>query len=433
MTPPIRHAVLAGLLAAACRAPAPRLEQAAPAPSDSSCTLAAGPAAKRDTITVAVTEAVEPGHAPVPRNGAERLVFAQLYETLLRVDCQGRIVPGLAQTWDQASGDRWTFSLRADARFWDGAPVTARDVVAAWRLRDSTLARDATVGADRTLTVRAPDTPLQAFADPALAVTKPAPGGGWPIGTGSRWMTGAASDDPDALVAQPVSRAGLSTARFAIVPPGGVRDALDGGSDVIVTRDPAALEYATRLPGYSDLPLDWNRTYVLLGPGRDHPGAGELRLESLREAVRGEARPAEWHEGGQFWFSDLRRCKLPGARELAGNAGARHRVVYDQADRSAADLAARLVGLGVLGRGTVAAGLPSAAFGAAVRAGEDAWYVLDLPRRVYDPCRAALGLPPWSPAGAIEPLLDVRAHAVVRRGLPRMVMEWDGTLRLSPP
>ena len=435
MIAPHRQVVLIGLLAAACRAAAPHPEPLAPAPapSDTACTLAAGPAATRDTVTIAVTQAVDPAHAPVPRNDAERLVFAQLYETLLRVDCLGRVLPGLAAAWEAASGDRWTFALRDDARFWDGAPVTVRDIVAAWRLRDSTLARAVTIEGDRAFTVRAPDAPAQAFADPALAVTKAAPGGGWPIGTGSRWVTGAAADSPDLLVARPVQRAGLSVAKIAIVPASGVRDALDAGADVLVAREPAALEYAVRLSGYSDVPLDWNRTYVLLGPGRDHPGSGELRLESLREAVRGDARPAEWREGGRFWFADLRRCDRAAVRDTLGPAGRRHRVVYDQTDRSAADVAARLVGLGVLGRGTVAAGLSAAAFAAALRAGGDAWYVLELPRRVYDVCRAALELPPWSPAGTIEPLLDVRAHAVVRRGLPRMVVDWDGTLRLTPP
>jgi hypothetical protein len=431
--PPLRQVVFVGLLAAACRAAAPRTEQPAPAPSDTTCTLAAGPPAPRDTVTIAVTDAVDPAHAPAPHNDAERLVFAQLYETLLRVDCQGRVLRGLARTWQPASGDRWTFALRDDARFWDGAPVTARDIAAAWRLRDSTLARSVTIEGDRAFTVRAPEALARAFADPTLAVTKPAPGGGWPIGTGSRWMSGATTDSPDWLVARPVQPAGLPVAKIAIVPAGGVRDALDAGADVLVARDPAALEYAVRLSGYSDVPLDWNRTYVLLGPGRDHPSSDELRLESLREAVRGDARPAEWREGGRFWFADLQHCEFAAGRDTLGPAGRRHRVVYDQTDRSAADVAARLVGLGALGRGTVAAGLPAAAFAAALRAGGDAWYVLELPRRVYDPCRAALQLPPWSPAGTIAPLLDVRAHAIVRRGLPRMVVDWDGTLRLTPP
>ena len=115
-------------------------------------------------------------------------------------------------------------------------------------------------------------------------------------------------------------------------------------------------------------------------------------------------------------------------------AARRRRIVYNQADRSAADLAARLVGLGVLGRGTAAAGLPATSFGPALRAGGDAAYVVELHARVYDACRAAaLELPPWSAAGKVVPLLDVRSHVVLRRALPRLWSDWDGTLRFAPP
>src|SRR5213082_584445 len=75
----------------------------------------------------------------------------------------------------------------------------------------------------------------------------------------------------------------------------------------------------------------------------------------------------------------------------------------------------------------------SSTYAASLRAGSDAAYVLELRRQVYDVCRAALELPPWSSAATIEPLLDVRSHAVVRRGIPRMTLDWDGTLRLAPP
>ena len=433
MIPPYRRVVFVAILAAACHAGAPSLElPVAPAPSDTACVLAAGPATPRDTVTIAVTDPVNPAHAPVPQSDAERLVFAQLYESLVRLDCLGRPLPGLAAAWEQDAGDRWRFTLRDDARFWDGAPVTARDVAAAWRVRDSALARTVTITGDRTFTVRTAE-PLPPFADQALAVIKPAPGGGWPIGTGSRWMTGAEADAPDLFVARPVQGARGAVEKIAVALPSGVRDALDGGADLLVTRDPGALEYATRLSGYVDVPLDWNRTYVLLGPGNDQPDADALRLESLREAVHGDARPAEWSEGGRFWLADLRPCGLPATRDTIGRGGRRQRVVYDQSDRSAADLAARLVGLGALGRGTVAAGLSAAAFRTALRAGGDTWYVLDVPRRVYDGCRAALELPPWSWHGTITPLLDLRAHAIVRRGLPRMAIDWDGTLRLTPP
>src|SRR2546427_498562 len=112
-------------------------------------------------------------------NEADRLVFGQLYESLIRLFCQGRPLPGLAKSWDQASGDRWAFTLRDNARFWDGAPVTARDVLASWRGRDPALAQSALIVDDHTLTVPGAGVPFQRFADQVLAVTKGAPGGGW--------------------------------------------------------------------------------------------------------------------------------------------------------------------------------------------------------------------------------------------------------------
>ncbi|HEV2749321.1 MAG TPA: ABC transporter substrate-binding protein [Gemmatimonadales bacterium] len=438
MIPHRTRILLVALLAAACRAGAPPQAELPPvpgaAPSDTSCTLAAGATVPRDTVTLAVTAPVDPGHAPVPRNDAERLVFAQLYESLLRVDCQGRPLAGLARSWSE-DGDRWTFALREDARFWDGAPVTALDVVAAWRSRDSSLARAATLADDHTLSVRkrpggsGPDILLQLFADPALAVTKPAPGGNWPIGTGRHWTTGAEAGAPDALVVHPVARRGLPVIRVTVVAPDGARDALDGGADMLVIDDPATLEYAARLRGYTDVPLEWTRAYALLIPPGEREAVGDLRLESLRDAVHGDARPAE----GQLWFTDLEHCGLGGGREAVDANVRRRRIVYNQADRSAADIAARLVGLGVLGRGTAAVGLPAAAFGTALRTGGDAAYVVELHARVYDACRAAaLELPPWSPAGKVVPLLDVRSHAVLRRALPRLWSDWDGTLHFVP-
>ena len=433
MNPQHRQVVLIGLLAAACRGGGPRVElpPPAPAPGDTTCILPHGRVTARDTVTLAVSDPVAPAHAPLPRNDAERLVFGQLYESLIRLDCQGRPLPGLAKSWDQVEGDRWSFTLRDNGRFWDGAPVTARDVLASWRARDPALAQSATVTDDHTLSVPGAGIPFQRFADQVLAVTKAAPGGGgaWPIGTGDYWVT---SGDPDALVAQPM-RSGRPALKIVTAPASASRDALDAGADLLLTDDPATLEYARTVSGYTDLPLEWDRTYVLLAPGRGKPLVGDLRLESLREAVRGDARPAEWSGPGRFWFADVERCGIPAGRDTVGAGGQRRRVVYKQSDRSAADLAARLVGLGALGRGAVAAGVPPAAFESALRAGGDAAYVLELPRRVYDPCRAARELPSWGSAGTVEPLLDVRSHALVRRGLPRMALDWDGTLRLAPP
>jgi hypothetical protein len=172
---------------------------------------------------------------------------------------------------------------------------------------------------------------------------------------------------------------------------------------------------------------------VLLAPGRTNPGFGTIRRESLREALHLDARPAEPPGAGRFWFTDLQSCGLPQVRDVTEPGGRRQRVVYDQTDRSAADLAARLVGLGVVGPHAVAAGLAPSAFAAALETAHDAAYVVALRRRVFDRCRAARQLPPWAPSGTIEPLVDVRWHAVARRGLARLSVDGDGTLRLGAP
>lgn len=433
-----RPALLIGLLAAACRAAPPHVEALAPgvAAPDTVCALTPGPGpasgAARDTLSVALPEPVDPAHAPAPKNDTERLVFRRLYETLIRVDCTGRVLPGLARSAERGASEAWTFTLRDEARFWDGAPVTARDVLAAWRAGDSALAQRVTIIDEHTLTVRWPDTGLEPFAAPALAVSKPAPGGGWPIGTGSHWVSGAATTSADLLWVYPVPPATRPVFKLATIAPGRLRDALDEGADLLLTGDPAVLEYAATRPGHRDVPLEWDRTYVLLAPGRTNPGFAGIRRESLREALHLDARPAE-PPGARFWFTDLESCKLPQARDATDPGARRQRVVYDQTDRSAADLAARLVGLGVAGPHAVAAGLAPSAFATALETAQDAAYVLALRRRVFDRCRAAQALPPWAPNGMIEPLVDVRWHAVARRGMTRLSVDGDGTLRLGAP
>jgi hypothetical protein len=434
-----RPALIIGLFAAACRAAPPYVEGLAPGATvpDTLCALSSGPApardAGRDTLSVALPEPVDPAHAPAPKNDTERLVFRQLYETLIRVDCTGHVLAGLARSAERSARDTWTFALRDEARFWDGAPVTTRDVVAAWRARDSALAQSVTIIDEHTLTVRQADTPFQPFADPALAVSKPAPGGGWPIGTGGYWVTGAPTGGPDLLVASPIPPATRPVLKLATVVTTRLRDALDEGADLLLTGDPAVLEYAGSRPGHRDVPLEWHRTYVLLAPGRPNAGFGAIRRESLREAVHLDARPAEPPGDGRFWFTDLKACGLPQVRDAAEPGTRRQRVVYDQTDRSAADLAARLVGLGAVGPHAVATGLSPGAFAAALESARDAAYVLALRRRVFDVCRAARELPPWISSATIEPLVDVRWHAVARRGVARLSVDWDGTLRLGAP
>src|SRR5688572_18894499 len=65
----------------------------------------------------------------------ERAVLAALFEGLVTEDETGRgTAPGVASRWETSDdGLRWTFFLRADARWSNGEPVTARDFVRAYQ------------------------------------------------------------------------------------------------------------------------------------------------------------------------------------------------------------------------------------------------------------------------------------------------------------
>ena len=63
-------------------------------------------------------------------------IITNLLEGLLTTDNAGHLVPGVAQSWDRQQ-NVWTFTLRPDARWSNGEPVTAQDFVYSWqRLAD---------------------------------------------------------------------------------------------------------------------------------------------------------------------------------------------------------------------------------------------------------------------------------------------------------
>jgi peptide/nickel transport system substrate-binding protein len=64
------------------------------------------------------------------RTQADRDVVALVFDGLVARGADGTLVPDLATRWTvDATGKSWTFSLRPDARWHDGQPVTADDVV----------------------------------------------------------------------------------------------------------------------------------------------------------------------------------------------------------------------------------------------------------------------------------------------------------------
>ena len=61
-------------------------------------------------------------------------VIRDLFEGLLSQDSEGKLVPGVATGYEASDGNTtYTFTLRPDARWSNGDPVTAHDFVYGWR------------------------------------------------------------------------------------------------------------------------------------------------------------------------------------------------------------------------------------------------------------------------------------------------------------
>jgi hypothetical protein len=387
---------------------APEIAEAAPSPDE--CVFRPPGPAGGDTVRV-IAGREFPGR--------------QLYETLVRRDCAGLARPGLAETWSSADGGRnWAFALRP-ARFWDGTPVTAGAVVSGWTedsAASALLKRAgiifATAGSDGELhlLLAVPhDSAPAALADPRLAVVRRVPDTAWPVGTGPYRLP---ESDPAPATLEPAD--GGRPVRL-LAPPRDLRDALDAGADIVVTDDPATLAYAGQRPGYTSIPLPWSHTYALVVTAAAESAAivaPGFRDALARDAVRVEARAAAG-------ASALPACVgAPPASASPARTGAR--IAYPAANATARDLAARLAALGVAGARAILP-LDEDALLASLRAGREAAYVLALPRPP-GPCQD-LAVPDGA---AVLPLVDTRAHALVRQGAPPMTVDWDGTVRLLP-
>jgi len=418
---PAQHVTLlalAGLVAACAHARGGAIAaggESVRAAPEANCLLSTGDVtARAPTITIGLSDAVDPRHAPYPRTDAERIVFRHLYETPVRVDCDGHVLPGLADRWEKADGGRrWTFHLRQDAQFWDGAPVTAQDIVFGRGGVGYTLGAPDRSTVALTFAKERDDVP-SLLGDPSLAVTKPAPDSSWPIGTGAYWATSATTTAQE--IRAHTTRGDTLVFKFAAS--GDARDLLDAGVDLLITRDRALRDYAATLQNHTVVPLPWDRTYLFVtadvGTRFDDSG--------LEQAVRAEARRAE----GGGWWGDLRACGI--ARDTAATASTGpHRILYARGDPTARELAGRVAAL----THAVAAGRAPDDFAAALTAGKEWGYVLALSRVTADACRSARDLLPSWPA-SFTALVDTRPTAIVRRGVARWTVEQDGTVHLAP-
>jgi hypothetical protein len=348
------------------------------------------------TVTVVFADSV----------AAQRARLADSLRTPVRFDCTGRPLPGLATAWSgDSSGKYWTLEFGAGPQASGGEEMTAARVATAWRTAPRAAATLELGGVESMLPLderrlavgfsSAHRTLPAIFADPALGL----PRGG---------------TVPNRLV--------------ATVSGGDLRDALDGDADVVVSSEPLLLDYARQRPELTAVPLPWSRSYVLVvPPGRAIEGVipsdtAAFRAGLARDAVHAEARPAV----APFWWDTRRKCsRQPGAEALSplpSNA-----IAYQRGDASARELAERLVALADTQQLT-ARGYPADELAAALREGRERAYVLAVPSRVYVPCRETAD---W-PAGSVSvALVESRARAVIRRGTPVLVVDWDGTLHAA--
>lgn len=380
---------------------------------DEHCLLSSGAVAGHTaTITIGLSDSVDARHAPFPRNDAERIVFRHLYERPVRIDCDGHSHVELADQWNkEEDGRRWTFRLRDDAQFWDGAPVAAQDVVFGKGGVGYTLAAPENRVVTVTFAKQQDDLPA-VLGDPNLAVTKPAPDSSWPIGTGAYWATSTTTTAKE--IRAHTTHGDTLVFKFAS---GDARDLLDAGVDLLVTRDRVLRDYAATLKDRAVIPLPWDRTYVYVTAE-----AGSSRFDGLEQSVRADARRAE----GGFWWLDLKSCGIGQGSSPPASSGQR-RILYPRTDPTARELAGRLAAL----THAVATGRSLDDFSAALSTGRDWGYVVALPRLTPDVCRTAKDLlPAWS--ATFTALVDTRATAIARRGVARWVVDQDGTVHLAP-
>lgn len=450
MLPATRCFVLAlsAVLLAACGRRAP-IEHATP----DACTLVAGTAAA-DTVTIGLSEEVEPAHAPVPAGDDERLVFGTIYSTLVNLDCEGALRPGLAESWShKGEPGTWTLRLRADASFWDGSPVTAHRVRDSWvgggSVRShpwSSAIVSAIAADDRTLilSLRQPGPAgLRALADPRLAVVRGLRGA-WPIGAGAYGLAGADSELVRALPVMGMSRDPLPVLNF-VTAGQDPRDLLDRRVDLMVTRAPETLDYARRLLEYRVHPLPWDRVYVLAVPsrvgGNTAPMVSGVGVQLASDVIRADARPAD----GTYWWNDPSSCGSASERSRPVGIAAVPRIVFPEGDATARVIAERVVAL--LRGGGLAEVVPAVAslrrseltaVGASATRSPAVAFVMALPARVLDTCMAFAEIEAgtsWiraaNAAAVLVPLVETRPSLIVRDGAAGVSLGFDGAVLLK--
>ncbi len=81
------------------------------------------------TLTVAMGSAISTLSVNQQAGIANYQIADLVQQGLVGLDSQGKLVPALAQSWSSTDNKVWKFSIRQDAKFSDGTPVTTDDIL----------------------------------------------------------------------------------------------------------------------------------------------------------------------------------------------------------------------------------------------------------------------------------------------------------------
>ncbi len=444
-------ALMLAALAACGRTPAAAPVPTAAAPSAGACVVAGeGPSAER--LTVAFTEPLSPSRPAEAATRAAAIIFRHLYEPLVRVTCDGHVLPGAAESWTTPdSGRSWIFKLRRTLRFWDDSGVPTSEILESWKGYETEagyvpwagIARARVVDDQRVAVyMKNPSAEFpKTLGDHRLAIAVQLRRSEWPMGTGPyrpvletdstltvEWWDGNRRRPEGAP----------KSIDFISMGTRGARDRLDQGLDALIAEDSTLLAYAVAR-GMAATPLPWDRTYVLFVPTNDRlhapvDGPRDGFLESVaRDAVGAEAQVSP---RGQGWRAEA--CPR-GASAGVDPVSQARRVVYFSEDATARELAHRLVAFaGAPGQGgewlveayrqptgartfPFAVGLERSAWQQALARGNEVAFVIGLPGLGEMVCAR-----PGRPEGAWFPLIDTRVRVALRPGAGAWSADHDG-------
>jgi peptide/nickel transport system substrate-binding protein len=332
------------------------------------CAMACRPAATAPapgTLVIALESAPATLDPRFATDANSSLVSALVVSGLTRAGEHAEAVPDLAADWRQLSPREYLFRLRPDARFPDGAPVTADDVAATYRSvldpalqspkREALRAIESILTPDDTTVVFRLGEPTAAFLEVTNLGILPAR----LTGTGPLPATALVGAGPFRVVALPGDGAvelaphpgyldgapGIARLRFRVVPDGVMRALeLASGTVHLVENalDPDLLPWLGRQPGL-EVRIAPGTTFQYLGMNFRDPRLADVRVrralayaidregiarDLLRDTMRpatGLLPPSHWaYEGAvpRYEYAPERAAELLRAAGLAPDAAA---------------------------------------------------------------------------------------------------------------